>query len=129
LAKQKIEQAQQAQKMQYDRHETNLEKLRVGDRVMVYMPDQVQGKMRKLARPFHGPYRILSLTPTNAEVTLVDGPCEPSIFVSLDRVRQCYPELSDVSWTGGKKRRRGRNKRKTRPPPPPAESSQRQGPV
>jgi len=71
LAKQKIEQAQQAQKIQYDRHATNLEKLRVGDRVMVYMLDQVQGKMRKLARPFHGPYQILSLTPTNAEVTLV----------------------------------------------------------
>ena len=34
------------------------------------------------------------------EVRLVDKPAEPSIFVSLDRVRVCYPELGDESWSG-----------------------------
>ena len=67
---------------------------------MVHMPSEIQGKTWKFARPFHGPYRILSLTPTNAEVRLVDDPKSASIFVSLNRVRKCYDELPDLSWQG-----------------------------
>ena len=51
---------------------------------MVHMPGEVKGKSWKLARPFHGPYRVLSLTPTNAEVRLVDRPTSESIFVALN---------------------------------------------
>ena len=43
---------------------------------------------------------MLNVTPSNVEVCLVDKPAEPSIFVSLDRVRVSYPELGDVSWSG-----------------------------
>lgn len=64
----------------------------------------MQGKSWKLAKPFYGPYRILSLTPTNAEIRLVDKPNDPSIFVSLSRLRPCCSELSDVSWSGAVKR-------------------------
>ena len=67
---------------------------------MVFMPSESQGPERKLARPFHGPYRILALAPTNAEVRLVDDPKQDSIFMSLDRVCS-YP---DTTWTGPKKR-------------------------
>ena len=105
LAQERIGKAQQNQKMQYDRRATDI-KLQVGDRVMVYMPDKVKGKLRKLVRPFHGPYRVLNLTPNNVEVVLVDKPRESSIFIALDRVRLCYGELGDESWTGHKKRRR-----------------------
>ncbi len=59
----------------------------------------------KLARPFHGPFRVLSLTPTNAEVRLVDEPKSQSIFVSLNRVRKCYEELPDQSWRGSTPRK------------------------
>jgi len=113
LAKERIERAQKAQKTQYDHHATDV-KLRVGDRVMVYQPGEVKGKARKLVRPYHGPYRILNLTPNNAEVVLVDRPKDPSIFVSLDRIRPCYAELGDVTWTGRKRRKRG--KKKPKPP-------------
>ena len=41
---------------------------------MVHMPGSVKGKAWKLVRPFHGPYRVLSVTPSNAEVRLVDQP-------------------------------------------------------
>ena len=34
-----------------------------------------------------------SLTPTNAEVKLIDKPDSNSIFAALNRVRFCYPEL------------------------------------
>lgn len=98
LARERIEHAQQTQKSQYDRHAKNPE-LRIGERVMVYKPGEVQGPAWKLAQPYHGPYRIVSLTPNNAEMVLVDQPKEPSIFVSLNHVRRCYEELEDTSWT------------------------------
>ena len=57
--------------------------LRVGERLIVLMPSESQGKNWKLARPFHGPYRVLQVTPTNAEVRLVDQPKGESIFVTM----------------------------------------------
>ncbi len=88
------------------------------------MPSKVQGKDRKLARPYHGPYRVLNVTPTNAEVTLIDRPRNPSIFVSLTRVRRCYDDMDDHSWTGGDKKSRKRPQQEVSvqevPVPPPA---------
>ena len=74
---------------------------------MVYMPNAVKGKAWKLARPFYGP---LATTPTNLEVKPVDKPDTESIFVSLDRIRPCYPELPDVSWYGNAKRKQNKKK-------------------
>ena len=105
LAHQNIKLAQVKQKTQYDKHSKET-KLKVGDRVMVYMPGEVKGKAWKFARPYHGPYRLLSLTPTNAEVRLVDRPSEKLKFVPLDRVRSCYPEMTDTVWTGHRLKRR-----------------------
>lgn len=81
-AKENIQGAQDTQKVQYDR-KAGKSGIKVGDRVMVFMSSSVQGKERKLARPYHGPYRVLKVTPTNAEVTLIDKPRDPAIFVSL----------------------------------------------
>ena len=67
---------------------------------MVRMPSESQGKNWKLARPFYGPYRVLQVTPTNVEVRLVDQPKGDSIFVALERVRRCYTEQGDTTWTG-----------------------------
>ena len=84
--------------------------LKVGERIMVYMPIDVQGQDRKLARPFHGPYRVLAVAPTNAEVRLIGQITGESIFVSLDRVRRCYLEQGNETWTG----KRGHPSRKRR---------------
>ena len=70
----------------------------------------VQGRDRKLARLFHGPYCVLAVTPTNAEVRLVGQPTGESIFMSLDCVRRCYQEQGDETWTG----KRGHPSRKRR---------------
>ena len=80
---------------------------------MVYFPNQVKGKAWKLARPYHGPYQVLSLTPTNAEVCLVGiKPQSESIFIALDRIRDCPAEMTDetCTWTGLNRttRRKGR---------------------
>ena len=114
LAKQRIEKSQDAQKVQYDKHARKAE-VRIGDRVMVYMPSTVQGKDRKLARPYYGPYRVLKTTPTNVEVVLVDKPQEPSIFVSLNRVRRCYDEMESETWTGTSKKSRKKRQKKLSP--------------
>jgi len=36
-------------------------KLKVGEWVLVYFPQDDVGKMRKLTQPWHGPYRMISL--------------------------------------------------------------------
>lgn len=97
LAKENIDKAQGVQKRKYDAKRVEVD-LKVGERVMVFMPSETQGQDRKLSHPFHGPYRVLALTPTNAEFCLVDDPKQDSIFVALDRVRHCYPELGNSTW-------------------------------
>ena len=113
LARSNIEQAQTRQKKQYDKRAREVD-LREGDRVMVYMPAAVQGKDHKLARPYHGPYRVLTVTPTNAEVRLISDPTASSIFVALSRVRQCYPEQGDATWIGGHGKKRKARKSKVK---------------
>ena len=124
-AQENIAKAQTHQKSQYDRHASE-NQVQVGDRVMVLMPSELQGKDRKLARPYHGPYRVLSVTPTNVEVRLVDDPKDPPIFVALNRVTKCYSELDDVVWTGPSKRVR---RRKSGTVAPPDNTSRTSGPV
>ena len=63
----------------------------------------------------------MALTPTNAEVKLADSIDDPSIFVALDRLRPCYPEIPDTSWTGRRKTRKRKSERSptSRAPPEP----------
>ena len=72
---------------------------------MVHHPGVVKSRAWKFARPFYGPYEVLALTSTNAEVRLVDHPSDPSIFVSLDRLRPCYAEMSNDVWVGHRRPR------------------------
>ena len=70
------------------------------------MPSEMQGKNWKLARPFHGHYRVIAKTPNNMEVCIIDDPTASSIFVSLDRVRLCYPEQGNKTWKGLKEKKK-----------------------
>ena len=89
--------------------------------------------MWKLTRPYHGPYRVVSLTPSNAEVVLIDKPKNASIFVALSRVRRCYEEMRDDTWTGPKRKRGGQQAKKQVEAPAPESSDAplhpRQGPI
>ena len=105
LAQGNIKRAQTTQKRCYDQSAKKVS-IKPGDRVMVHMPAEVQGKTWKLARPFHGPYRVLTVTDTNAEVRLVDQPASEPIFVHLNRVRPCHPQQGDTVWTGPNRKRR-----------------------
>ena len=57
LARKFIGQAQRHQKANYDKKATDVP-FRSGERVFLYKPAEKTGEARKLARPFHGPYRI-----------------------------------------------------------------------
>uniref|UniRef100_A0A914X6C2 RNA-directed DNA polymerase n=2 Tax=Plectus sambesii TaxID=2011161 RepID=A0A914X6C2_9BILA len=105
LAAARIEKAQRRQKEYYDKQQP-ASKFAVGQRVLVYMPIEKSGKLRKLNRPNYGPFYISNLTDSNAEVELATDPTD-RMFVALDRLRPCPPEIpSDQTYTGKRKRRR-----------------------
>ena len=79
IVKEHIQSSQKHQKATYD-CQAKTPAYIVGDHVMVHMPYEATGKSAKLARPYFGPYRIISLTPSNVEVCLVDKPDDPHHF-------------------------------------------------
>ncbi len=72
---------------------------------MVFMPQVAKSKERKLALPYHGPFRVVNVTYNDLSVYPVDHPTEEPILVSMDRVTSCPEELPDVSWLGTRQRR------------------------
>ena len=55
-------------------------------------PSEKTSEARKLARLFHGPYRI------TAYIRRVDRPQDDLILVAIQRLRRCPEELSDEFW-------------------------------
>ena len=112
-ARHSIVKAQGRQKRQHDKKVRPV-KYHVGDRVMVYMPHEAQGKQRKLALPHHGPYRVLELNSNCTTVRPVDHPEAESIKVNVDRLSQCPDVLPDKLWLGPRSRRTRHRRRRTR---------------
>ena len=112
-AKRNVRKAQTKQKKYYD-HRSKEINFKVGERVMVYMPQEAQGKNRKLALPYHGPYCILEVQTNCLLLRPVDKPDMQAILVSMDRVTRCPNELPNVSWLGPKpKKSRARKPRQS----------------
>ena len=129
MALESVHKAQDKQRTFYDRQSTK-SKFRVGDRVIVFMPSETAGKDRKLARPYHGPYRVVNITPTNAEVQLIEYPSEPTIFVAIGRLRKCYPEQPNDCWLGKRKITKRRARRPgSEPAVRPSLELPRRGPI
>ena len=111
LARSEVSKAQHRQKQQYDKKAKAVD-YRQGDRVMAFMLQETSGKDRKLALPYHGPYRVVEVWPNCLLVRLVDRPQEELILVSSQRVVECSDALPDTSWLGkGRQRRRRRRRR------------------
>ena len=70
----------------------------VGDRVSIFMPAAKSSKAHKLARPFHGPFRIQKLHDNGVEIRPVDKSRDSPIRVSFDRLRVCPDEVSNEFW-------------------------------
>ena len=112
LAAKSIARAQQGQRDQYNRH-TNATKLRVGGWILMHFPQDETGKQRKLSRPWHGPYRIISRNDSDVTAVKIFFQMGPPIQVHQSRVNKCplsFP--NNFYWYGGRRSKPGRpNKR------------------
>ena len=70
LARKCVGKAQKRQKATYDRKGRSPNFARV----FLLKPSEKTGEARKFARPYHGPYRIVELSPSNAYIRRVDRP-------------------------------------------------------
>ena len=112
-ARDAIEKAQKHQKRQYDKR-SDSRPYQKGGRVMVYMPvEDTWKRRRKMALPYHGPYRILEVRPNTLLLRPVDRHDAEPILVNVDRAVRCSPELPDESWLGPRTKRKRTKRRKT----------------
>ena len=112
LARQCIRKAQKKQKDHYDK-KVKPPNFQVGDRVFLFKPVDKTGPLRKFARPYHGPFRVMEMDVNTARIRRIDKPEEDAILVALDRLRQCPSEVPDTFWPPAKPR--GRKKKDTPP--------------
>ena len=104
LAAESISKAQQRYKSFYDRKATEKD-YHIGDWVLVRFPQDETGKQRKLSRPWHGPYRIMSRDDPDVSVSKVYFPQEGAIQVHQSRVCPCPSEFpAGYFWYGSKRR-------------------------
>ena len=76
---------------------------------MIHFPQEETGRLRKLSRPWHGPYRVISRDDPDITAVKIFFPNEPSIQVHQSRVNKCPPSLpNDFYWYGGKRSKPGR---------------------
>ena len=101
LAQKSIGKSQGQQKVQYDKGAKESQ-IKEGDIVML----KVEPRFR-LDRSYKGPYRVVSVTPTNVFIHPLNDPTD-QITVSLQRVSKCDDSLSSARpWMGhGKSRKR-----------------------
>ena len=103
-----IQKAQQRYKKSYDRRSDDYT-YRVGDWVLIRFPSEETGRLRKLSRPWHGPYRVTSCNETNITAVKVYFPREDSIQVHQLRVKPCPPGFTaGYYWYGTKRKGPGR---------------------
>ena len=108
LAADSIRTAQAKYKKMYDRcsREVNY---KIGDWVLVRFPQEETGRMRKLSRPWHGPYRIVDRRNPDVTVVKVYSPQDGQMQVHQNRVAPCPPELPcGFYWYGTRRARPGR---------------------
>ena len=82
---------------------------KLGDWVLVKFPHDETGRMRKLSRPWHGPYRVIDRRDPDVTVVKVYAPQDGQIQVHQNRVSRCPPELpSGFFWYGSRRSGPGR---------------------
>ena len=112
-ARKMVDKAQKRQKRNYDRNCRPPDFIE-GERVFLLKPAEKTGERRKLARPFHGPYRVVRLDTNTAHIRRVDKPQDDTILVAVDRLRRCPDDLEEGCWppAGPEKQRKRKKERK-----------------
>ena len=88
LAAQCMSKAQDRYKANYDQH-TRTNQYKVGEWILIRFPQEETGANRKLSRPWHGPYRVVSSDETGVVATKVYEPSNKNIQVHQSRVTRC----------------------------------------
>ena len=102
LAAENIQEAQSKYKTQYDKSSRKTS-YSTGDWVLVRFPQEESGRMRKLSRLWHGPFRVLEAKEPDVTVVNVYFPQDRSIQVHASRVRPCPPNFpAGFYWYGGR---------------------------
>ena len=70
--------------------------------MFLFKPADKTGPLRKFARPYHGPFRVIEMDANTAKIRRVDRPGEDSILVAVDRLRHCPSEVSSAFWPPAK---------------------------
>lgn len=99
-----IRKAQGRYKKIYDRRADSYT-YQVGQWVLIRFPSDETGRLRKLSRPWHGPYRVVSCNETNVTAVKVYFPQEDPIQVHQLRVKPCprgFP--AGFFWYGSKRK-------------------------
>ena len=108
IAAQSIQKSQKQYKKHYDKKTTST-KFRVGQWVLVKFPQEESGRLRKLSRPWHGPYRIISQDDPDLIVQKVYFPNDSNIQIHQSRVTRCPSKFpAGYYWYGNKRRGPGR---------------------
>ena len=108
LAATTIQRAQKRYKEQYDRNSRDPD-IRVGEWVFVRFPQEEIGKLRKLSRPWHGPYRVVQKQGPDIKATKVYYPQHGEIRVHLSRICRCPDNFpAGYFWYGGRRKGPGR---------------------
>ena len=110
MAAQSIQRAQESYKRQYDKiNKCAGAGHNVGDWILIRFPQEESGKLRKLSRPWHGPYRVTETTATGVTAVKVYGVDQKPIHVHLSRVSKCPPNFpAGYHWYGDRRSRPGR---------------------
>ena len=104
LAARNIQRAQKRYKDQYDKR-TSTPDLRIGEWVLVQSPQDESGRLRKLSRPWHGPYRITRKQDPDVTVVKVYYPQHGETRVHQSRVCACPTDFpAGYYWYGGKRK-------------------------
>ena len=75
----------------------------------MHFPQDETGKYRKLSRPWHGPYHIISRNDPDVTAVKIFFPFDPPVQVHQSRVHRCPPSFpNNFYWYGGKKPKPGR---------------------
>ena len=110
LAATTIQKAQSRYKGNYDREwKTKESALRIGDWILVHFPQDEVGKTRKLARPWHGAYRVVQNDSPGVTCLKVYFPQHGTIRVLQSRGCRCPLQFpARYFWYGGWRKGPGR---------------------
>ena len=105
-----IQVAQKQYKKYYDKvNKCSPVTIKVRDSVLIWFPQEESGKQRKLSRPWHGPYRVVEVTPTGIAAQREYTAKDDITRVHLNCVTRCplsFP--AGYYWYGDRRHGPGR---------------------